>query len=116
MCLSEKSLAGFFFLMQYAHSGSSMPANCPSQLTRSQRSLNMTLAVKASATQQNALGTNAATTAALALIFTLGLLESTAPTGLNVPTVTAPSLLDTTTALLPHIGRMAKSFNSLRTN
>jgi hypothetical protein len=37
----------------------------------------MTLAVKASATQQSALSTNIATTAALALISTLGLLEST---------------------------------------
>ena len=76
----------------------------------------MTLAAKAFATQQSALGTNAVTTAALAWIFMLGLLESTAPIGLDVPTAIALSLLDTTTALLPHIGRTAKSLNLLRRN
>jgi hypothetical protein len=76
----------------------------------------MTLAVKASAIQQSAPGTNAATTAVLALISTMGLLESTAPMGLDALIVTALSLLDTTTALRPHAGRTAKSYNLLRRN
>ena len=44
----------------------------------------------------------------------LDLLESTVLIGLNALTVTALSLLDTTTALLPYIGRTVKLFNLLK--
>src|SRR3954467_3786117 len=80
----ERSHGSCPFSYQFAHSGSSTPASSPNRLTRNKRSLDMTLDVRVFVTRQNALGTPAAASVALASI---NILDPQVPTALRRPDV-----------------------------
>jgi hypothetical protein len=83
-------------------------------LIKRQLSPATTLAVKDTATPQNAPGTHAATTAAHGQTNTLDLQDPTVQRSLDALTVMAHTQLDMTTAQLPLKERTAKLSNPLR--